>query len=295
MFRFLQRKKGPQKFAPDPGTYSLKQLVGDANLPISIKAVSELPADPQRRIIRILLPTWLLTQFDIKPISWKGAEGDMRVEVITKSNPGLLHLSAKQSSDQNDPFFTIELQDNVTNGIDLNLIVLSNPNSPRYHVDMDEEGLETYFGKMGRNLAEEERAMEAGLAPGQIHAGLKASKEVFQQLETFLTMLGHYAVFLEPLTYASAWVFERRGFAYVRGHQMMDEIHREFLPGGRLHQALDGSTAFRQPDQWRSVRGRAWAIHDGVLEEIGLEWDRLRMVKRVGYHGGVNTFPEATY
>src|SRR5690606_17702843 len=113
--------------------------------------------------------------------------------------------------------------------------------------------------------------------------------------ETFLAMLTHRALFLEPLTYASAWVFERRGFAYVKGHKLMDEIEAEFQPGGRLHKALDGSTPFRQPEQWRTVRGRAWAIHDGILAEIGASWDGLRMVKQVGQHAGVCTFPDAIY
>ena len=51
----------------------------------------------------------------------------------------------------------------------------------------------------------------------------------------------------------------------------------------------------RQPEQWKTVRGRAWAIHDGILEVIDATWDNLRMVKRVGKHAGVETFPDAVY
>jgi hypothetical protein len=137
--------------------------------------------------------------------------------------------------------------------------------------------------------------MRAGLAPAQIRASLGASRVVMQHLETFLAALGQRAYFLEPLTYASAWVFERRGFAYVRGHKLMDDVHKEFQPGGRLHQALDGRTPFRQSDQWRTVRGRAWAIQDGILDAIEARWDRLRMVKQVGRQAGVETFPDALY
>ena len=137
--------------------------------------------------------------------------------------------------------------------------------------------------------------MKAGLAPGQECQGLRASQQALQHLEAFLVTNGHTAYFLEPLTYASAWLFERRGFAYVRGHKLMDDIDQEFQPGGRLHQALDGSTPFRQPDQWSSVRGRAWAIHDGILETIGAGWDGLRMIKQAGRHAGVETFPQAAY
>jgi hypothetical protein len=75
----------------------------------------------------------------------------------------------------------------------------------------------------------------------------------------------------------------------------MKTIDEEFQPGGRLHAALDGSTPFRQPDQWQTVRGRAWAIHDGILEAIGRRWDGLRMLRQLGRHAGVNTFPDAVY
>ena len=62
-----------------------------------------------------------------------------------------------------------------------------------------------------------------------------------------------------------------------------------------LHAALDGSTPFRQPEQWQSVRGRAWAIHDGILAVMDKHWDGLRMVKQIGRHANVNTFPDADY
>jgi hypothetical protein len=137
--------------------------------------------------------------------------------------------------------------------------------------------------------------MLAGLAPGQMRPGLRASRLVFTHLETFLATLGHQAYFLEPLTYASACLFERLGFAYVRGHKLMDDIHAEFQPGGRLHAALDGSSVFRQQHQGGTIRGRAWAIHDGILEAIDARWDGLRMVKQIGKQAGVTTFPEATY
>jgi hypothetical protein len=75
----------------------------------------------------------------------------------------------------------------------------------------------------------------------------------------------------------------------------MDDIHKEFQPGGRLYRSLDGSSPFRLPDQWNTVRGRAWAIHDGILEMIDTRWDSLRMVKQIGRHAGVETFPDSHY
>ena len=43
------------------------------------------------------------------------------------------------------------------------------------------------------------------------------------------------------------------------------------------------------------VRGRAWAIHDGILSVLDTRWNDLRMVKQVGRHAHVNTFPDGIY
>jgi hypothetical protein len=295
MFRHLRVKPRVEKAAPEPGGISLEQLEQDPSRPITLWQINGLPENAKRRVYRALLPPELLARFDIEPTTWKGPDGDQHVRLKADPKSGAVHISAKKTADAPDAFVTVELADNAFNGIDLNLLLLNDPAGERYRTDYDEADRPTLFGKARRNLAEEERAMRAGLAPAQLRAGLGGSRAVLDQLEALLAILGHRAYFLEPLTYASAWVFERRGFAYVRGHKLMDDIHKEFQPGGRLHAALDGSTPFRQADQWRAVRGRAWAIQDGILAAIDAEWDGLRMVKQIGRQAGVETSPDATY
>lgn len=294
-FLNLQVKQKPDKIVPDAASISAQQLERDAALPITLHQVNALPHNARLRIYRALVPLELLSRFKIDPIAWKSTGGEQHIELQVE--PGANHtiLVGSISSESSGEFLRLELADNAINGIDLHLLVLSDPDTEYYRTDFDGNDQPTHFGTARRNLSEELRAMQAGLAPGQTRRGLGASGLVFQQLESFLSTLGHRAYFLEPLTYASAWVFERRGFAYVRGHKLMDDIHREFQPGGKLHSLLDGSSDFRQPGQWQSVRGRAWAIQDGVLEALETRWDGLRMVKQVGRHAQVETFPQAQY
>jgi hypothetical protein len=294
MFRNLRVKQLPQKIVPDAKSISVEQLERDASIPITLRQISDLPDNAQKRVYRAVLPPSLLASFNIDPITWKGSNGTDLVRLQT-SDAGKTNISICPADDNCDDYMIIGLADNSFNGIDLEMLVLNDPNSPRFQTDFDEDGQPTMFGTLRRNLDEEIGAMRAGLAPGQVRRGLGGSRLVLNHLDNFLATLGHRAYFLEPLTYASAWIFERRGFAYVRGHKLMDDINTEFQPGGRLFKALDGSTPFRQPDQWRTVRGRAWAIHDGILEAIDALWDGLRMVKQVGRHAGLETFPDATY
>jgi hypothetical protein len=290
-------KLGPEhKSKPtDPGGISLSQLIGDASLPVTIRALNSLPENPKLRLYRALIPVEVLAEFDINPRTWRNPDKLQQVRLDAKAGSDKVQISAWYGEDSRNEFFYLELADNQYNGIDLNFLVANNPTGERYRTDFDDEGKETLFGTVRRNLAEEEKAMHAGLAPGQIRAGLRSSRVVFNHIESFLTMMAHHAISLEPLSYVSAWIFEKRGFAYSRGHQLMDMIHREFQAGGQLHAAMDGSTPFRQPGQWNTVRGRAWAIHDGILKAIDRKWDNLKMIKQIGRHAGVDTFPGAEY
>ena len=295
MFRNLRVKRQREKYAPDRGELPVGWLTSSPNLPITLRQINGLPENAKKRMFRALLPAALLGEFGINPVTWQGPDGDGHVVLTAKAGTGVASIAVREHADSSDEFFYIELEDTSMNGINLNFLLIRNPDGPCFLTDRDDHGNPTLFGAVRRNLVAEEQAMKAGLAPGQVCTGLRASQQALQHLEAFLVTSGHTAYFLEPLTYASAWLFERRGFAYVRGHQLMDEIEQEFQPGGRLYRALDGSTPFRQPDQWRTVRGRAWAIHDGILAAIDASWNGLRMIKQVGRHAGVETFAQATY
>lgn len=295
MFRRLRVKEEPKNPVPSLGDISISQLIGDASLPVTIRALNSLPENAKLRLYRALIPVQVLAEFDINPRTWKNPDKLQQVRLEAGQGSDKVKIHAWYGEDPQNEFFYLELADNQFNGIDLNFLIASNPTSEKFRTDYDDDGNETLFGAVCRNLPEEEKAMKAGLAPGQIRAGLRSSQVVFLHIESFLTMMAHHAFFLEPLTYVSAWIFEKRGFAYSKGHQLMDTIHKEFQPGGALHKALDGSTPFRQPDQWKTVRGRAWAIHDGILQAIDKKWDNLKMIKQVGRHAGVNTYPDAEY
>ena len=52
---------------------------------------------------------------------------------------------------------------------------------------------------------------------------------------------------------------------------------------------LDGSTAFRQPGMDKTIRGRSWAIQDGILGEPwrGVEMYRMRKPADVSTVSGI--------
>jgi len=180
-----------------------------------------------------------------------------------------------------DPVFLCQISlDPFFRSVSLDYIVMNDPRSPRFNIDRDEEGRETLCGVLRRNIPEEIRAMRAGLAPGMVRKGLGLMQSFLRNLEGFTRLLGLSTITLEPLFYHTARLFEAYGFTYFKGLRLMAAIEEGFKPGGRLSRALDGSTPFRSPGMEKSVKGRSWAIHDGILEDaLGLSWEPPTMQK----------------
>jgi hypothetical protein len=129
--------------------------------------------------------------------------------------------------------------------------------------------------------------MKAGLAPGQVRPGLRLLGEFLQLLERFAIRLGISIISGEALFYHNAIQYENCGFGYLEGKKQMEEIDREFQKGGRLFNGLDGSTPFRKKGAEKTVRGRSWAIQDGILGE---PWVSPKLYKPVGKKVGIKTF-----
>ena len=172
------------------------------------------------------------------------------------------------------------------------LYIINDPESPRFDVDRMPDGQPTEFGVFRRNLEAEEAALLAGLAPGQVRRGLRALHDSIEAFDSFVGSLGHDLYFVEPLFYHNAVVFEGYGFTYQQGRRLMEGIHAGFQEGGPLWSSMDGSTPFRARAGAATVRGRSWAIHDGVL---GYPFTNVTMYKHVGHDAQVSTFPEAVW
>jgi hypothetical protein len=278
--RAQQEKVSPERFVVN-GTrlYSLRQI-------------NELPTPEREKIYRHLLPHRLLESFGINPQTLSDAQGNRLVTFSCPRGASVVEVDVRSEVDFPDPLLYVELGDTRLNQIEVILFVVNDPSSERFETDRDWRGERTMFGTFRRNIQEEIRAMEAGLAPGQVRQGLRLSRTLLPIFERFVTRLGHDYYLMEPLTYHTAILFERLGCNYVQGLRKMQWVNTAFQPGGLLHERLDGTVPFRQPDAGRTIRGRSWAIHDGIMGE---PWHGIKMYKRVGKHAGIDTFPGGEY
>ncbi|MCU0496699.1 MAG: hypothetical protein MUF87_05020 [Anaerolineae bacterium] len=259
--------------------------------PQSIRAINALADDEKRKIYSLLLPEWLGTSYgiDLQTLTRNGLPA-----VFFRYVPGsrAVEISVKRHPADIDPILYLHMADTFNHQLIVLLTVVNDPDAPRFNTDVDVHGMPTHFGTSGRNLFAEQAAMEAGLAPGQVRAGLRVFKQSVPIFEQFVEKMGYDLFLIEPLAYHNAIIFERYGFSYLRGHSEMQRIHREFQPGGTLYRKLTPENVFRQPDAYQTIRRRSWAIHDGIL---GHPFTGFQMYKRIGTHANINTFPDAKW
>ena len=248
-----------------------------------------------------LLPPRLFQLLAIPP------QGDSsgRIKIIAPEGMSLARIEVRANSDDLRTVFFLDIAETHYHQMELSFCIINDPFAPRFSVDLDEQGNDNAFTTLGRNIPEEIRAMHAGLFPNQTSRGLKMFGEFFTLFERFVDSLGMDIILAEPLTYDNAVRYEKYGFDYLNGRRMMMEINREFRPGGALFNKLDGSTPFRMPGMDRTVHGRSWAIHDGILDEpwddltvdriLDEPWEDISIYKMIGVHAGVKTFPDRSY
>jgi len=261
------------------------------NWPNSIREINNLDESSKRSIYSTLLPEWLFTNYGIDRDTLT-YDGQSVVKFRCPSGSRVLEINVRHHVDDADPMLYLNMADTFNNQLIVLLVVVNDPDAPRYDIDIDEQGNPTHLGTSGRNLRAEEQALKAGLAPGQVRKGLRVFKQAVPVFEDFVQKMGHDIFFIEPLAYHNAIVFERYGFSYLHGYQEMLNIDQAFHPGGGYYNKLSANRVFRQPDFWKTIRGRSWAIHDGIL---GHPFTGFQMYKRIGIHAGITTVSDAAW
>jgi hypothetical protein len=265
--------------------------------------VARLNCCPERdrnELYSMLIPPTIFEKFQIDPVTFQNAKGEKSVQVICH-RLGEATIEVRLNPGDKDCIFYMDIADS-SDLVQLlwSFININDPYCERFNTDVDECGNDVWLKWGTRNLKEEERSRRTGLAPGQTKRGLRLMNEVNQRLDAFCSTFNIKSIFMEALFYHNAIIYERHGFRYFEGEKRMRRINELFQEGGKLYEKLDGSTSFRQRGAEKTVRGRSWAIHDGILNDIVDDildepWYPPKMYRMVGKYHSVDTFPGGQY
>jgi hypothetical protein len=257
----------------------------------NIHDLNQLEKDLKKRVYSLLIPDKVFELFAIDRNDFRNPQGEYVVEINAPSRSTCAIIEVREHPGDQDCIFFLEIEDTAFFKIDINFLIINDPHAPRFNTDIDTAGRRTKFATVRRNIPEEIKAMQAGLAPGQVRKGLRLFRDFVPIALAFVTAMEQDMILVEPLAYNNAIIFESYGFNYMRGRRKMEEINAGFQPGGELFEMLDGSTPFRQPGMEKTVRGRAWAIQDGILGE---PWRGIEMY-RPEKPADICTFPGWEY
>lgn len=247
------------------------------SLPSTIAGINDLPADQKRETYSQIIPPGLLDLYSVSPDLYDQNGSDL-FHLNCESGATDAELALYNQADASDPIIFGHITDTIHGQLHILLYGMNDVHSPRFDVDRMPDGSKTNFGTNQRNLAEEIKAFQAGLAPGQIFRGPRLFKESLKQFEKFVACLGQDLFFVEPLFYHVAIIFERYHFQYQTGKRFMKRIDEGFSQGGDLLPLLDVSNPFRDPKSADQIRLRSWAIHDNILGE---PFDNVTMYKTI--------------
>jgi hypothetical protein len=263
----------------------------------SIAKLNRLPKDDRDRIYLELVPRSIFERFEIDPKTLLNQYGERVVRGIFPRDENLGCIEVQSRAGDKDCIFSCQVSlESFMESLHLDFLIINDPLSERFYIDVDEQGRDTLYGTRSRNIPEELRAMEAGLAPGMVRRGLRLMREFVKCSDSFMESLGLKSITTDAFFYHNAILWEKYGLTYFRGKKEMDNIHKEFQPGGSLYEKLDDATPFRRKGMEKTIRGRSWAIYDGIYEDVfDEEWESPIMYKTQGKDFKVNTFPDPIY
>jgi hypothetical protein len=259
----------------------------------SIAKLNRLPKEERDTMYLLLVPDSVFELFHINRKTLTNPFGERVVQGIFPPDENFGCIEVKYRSQDKDCVFSCQVSfEAFMESLRLDFLIINDPFSERFNVDVDETGRDTLYGTRSRNIPEEIRAMNAGLAPGMLRKGLRLMRESVKCLEAFMEPLGLKTLSLDAFFYHNAILWERYGFGYFKGGKLMEKVHQDFQPGGALYEGLDNSTPFRGKGMEKTVRGRSWAIYDGIyLDVFDEEWESPMMYKMLGKDFHLNNFP----
>jgi len=287
-FRALLIEVAPRVTAVEAGRH--QQYLGGGLT--AIRQINQLPPEEREAIYRRLVPPRLIELLSLDLTTGRDPRGNRLITYICPPDQGFVRIEVRNHLRDQDCIFLLKLTQPAEEFLEIAFIIANDPQAERFDVDRDPAGNPVGILSGVRNPAEELRAMRAGLAPGQVRRGLRLFRQVLPLVESFAGELGKEQISVEALRYHHAFLYERYGLGYLTGRDRLEEIQRGFQPGGALHRRLDGSTPFRMPEAAETVRGRSWAIHDGIL---GAPWQVPRLYKIVGQAMAMPTFGDCRY
>jgi len=137
----------------------------------SLRDLNALPGPLCEGLYARLVPAVLLDRVGVDPRTGANGQGERLLRVTAPPDQSWARVELRMAHEDRDPLLLVDVEIGPFGVPELSFVQIADPRSERFDIDYDGEGRDTLFGTVSRNLPEERRALEAGLAPGQVRRG----------------------------------------------------------------------------------------------------------------------------
>ena len=149
-------------------------LSSDGKSLFSLADVNSLGTDEKERFYGGLIPPRLFGMFGISRQTFCGADGERKVSIIAPAGLGLARIEVRLHRDDRDTVFFLDLADTRYHQMELSFCIISDPDAPRFDVDLDPSAC-----RLRRGLSQ--RKIEGGGVPsvtfGEAYPCLRISSQ----------------------------------------------------------------------------------------------------------------------
>ena len=263
----------------------------------SLQELNGLPAPLREGLYGRLIPPEVCARFGVDPATGLNGAGHRLLRVFAPPEQSWARIELRASRDDRDPLVLVDVEMGPFAVPELSFVQVTDPDAERFAIDRDEDGAGHALRHGDPQPRRGASRARGGTRPGpgaawtaapRSGAGLDgrllpAAREGAVPGGAALLPLG------APLRAARLRLPAR---PRADGRRSTGSSIRAAGCTGRS----TASTAFRQPGFARTIRGRSWAIHDGILGALdGMAWGGVKMYRLVGRPASVSTFPAAAY
>src|SRR3989304_3483343 len=124
-----------------------------------------MPEKERERFLSVLLPRRLLAMFSIDPETFRNDRGVRGVGFVCPERMPVFQVDLRRDPDDRDAAYFLDLSNSVFGQMEVSFVIVNDPGSERFDIDVDEHGQDTYFGTARRHGPGGVPGGKAGVGP----------------------------------------------------------------------------------------------------------------------------------
>ena len=125
-----------------------------------------MPEKERESLLSVLLPRRLLKMFSIDPETFRNDKGIRCVKFVCPERMPFFQMELRRDPGDRDAAYFLDVSTSAYGQMEISFVIVNDPDSERFDIDVDEHGQDTYFGTARRTCPGARPAVIARISSG---------------------------------------------------------------------------------------------------------------------------------